>query len=121
MTDIGHESKPIEPIVGVRSPGGEIGVPSPPGGASQKAVGSRPSSLATLEVALPDLRKVLEGLGSHQNVGLTYVIDRETHSVIIKVIDRDTNEVLRQVPSEEMTKLRTVMRDLFGLLFKAKV
>lgn len=120
MTDIGHESKPIESVTGVGSPGGEVSVPSPPGRVSQKAAGSGPSSLATLEVALPDLKKVFEGLSLHQNVGLTYVIDRETHSVIIKVIDRDTNEVIRQVPSEEMTKLRAVMRDLFGLLFKAE-
>ncbi len=121
MADIAYESKPIEPIAGVRSPGGEISVPSPPKMTSQRAAGSGTSSPATREVALPDLKKILEGLVSHENVGLTYVIDRETHSVTIKVIDRDTNEIIRQIPSEEMTKLRAVMRDLFGLLFKAEV
>lgn len=121
MSDIGYESKPVGSVTGVRSPGGEISVPSPPVRASQKAAGSGPSSPATQAVALPDLKKVLEGLSPHQNVGLAYVIDRETHSVTIKVIDRDTNEIIRQIPSEEMTKLRAVMRDLFGLLFKAEV
>lgn len=120
MADIGHESKPIEPMMGVRSAGGEISAPLPPERGSHKAAGSGASSLATLEVAMPDLKKVLENLSPHQNVGLAYVIDRESHSVIIKVIDRDTNEVIRQVPSEEMTKLRAVMRGLFGLLFKAE-
>jgi flagellar protein FlaG len=121
MADIGYESKPIESVTGVRSPGGEISVPSPPGRVNQKAAGTVPSSPTKAEVALPDLSKVLEGLSPHSNVGLDYVIDRETHSVIIKVMDRDTNEVIRQIPSEEMQKLRATMRDLHGLLFKAEV
>lgn len=121
MPDIGNESKPIESVTGVRSSGGEGSGPSLPVRASQKAAGSGPSSPATQAVTLPDLKKVLEGLVPHENVGLAYVIDRETHSVTIKVIDRDTNEIIRQIPSEEMTKLRAVMRDLFGLLFKAEV
>lgn len=120
MANIGHESRPIEPMMGVSSSGGEISAPLPPERGSHKAAGSGASSLATLEVAMPDLKKVLENLSPHQNVGLAYVIDRESHSVIIKVIDRDTNEVIRQVPSEEMTKVRAVMRGLFGLLFKAE-
>jgi flagellar protein FlaG len=122
MNDIGSESKPIESVTGVRSPGGEGGGPSPPAvRVSQKAAGSGKISPATQAVASPDLKKVLEGVSSHENVGLTYVIDRETHSVTIKVMDRDTNEVIRQIPSEEMQKLSATMRDLQGLLFKAEV
>jgi flagellar protein FlaG len=121
MAAIDQGSQPIEPVPGIGSLGGKGNVPSPPGKTSQMAAGSGPSSAATREATLPDLRKVLDGLSPHQNVGLTYVIDRETHSVIIKVIDRDTNEVLRQVPPEELMKLRAAMRDLFGLLFKAEV
>jgi len=121
MNDIGSESKPIESVTGVRSPEGEGGGPSPPVRVSQKAAGSGKISPATQAVASPDLKKHLEGVSSHENVGLSYVIDRETHSVTIKVMDRDTNEVIRQIPSEEMQKLRATMRDLQGLLFKAEV
>lgn len=121
MVEIGRASKPIESVPGVGLFEGEVGVPSPLGGAGRLVTGSESSALRALEVAHPDLRKLLEGLSPHSNVGLTYVIDRETHSVIIKVIDRDTNEVLREVPPKEMTKLRAAMRDLFGLLFKAEV
>ncbi len=120
MADIGRESAPIGPVTAVGSPGGEVGVPSPPERVSRPEGGSRPPFHATAEVAIPDLRKVLEGLSPHSNIGLTYVIDRKTHSVIIRVIDRETNEVLRQVPPEEMTRLRAAMRDLFGLLFRAE-
>ena len=121
MNDIGSESKPIESVTGVRSPEGDSSGQSPPVRVSQKAAGSGKISPATQAVAPPDLKKALVGASSHENVGLSYVVDRETHSVIIKVMDRDTNEVIRQIPSEEMQKLRATMRDLHGLLFKAEV
>jgi len=121
MADIGYESKPIESVTGPRSSGGEISGPSPPERVSQKAAGSGESSPAKAETALRDLKKALGDVSSHENVGLNYTVDRETHSVIVKVIDRDTNEVIRQIPSEEMVKLRATMRDLQGLLFKAEV
>lgn len=121
MVEIGRASKPIESVTGVGLSEGEVGVPSLLGGAGRLVAGSESSALSALEVAHPDLRKLLEGLSPHSNVGLTYVIDRETHSVVIKVIDRDTNEILREVPPKEMTELRAAMRDLFGLLFKAEV
>lgn len=117
MAEIARESQPIESVTGVGSAGGRIGVLSLSGTASPSAGESRPSSLAALEVAMPNLGKILEGLASHSNIGLTYVVDRETHSVIVKVVDRDTNEVVRQIPPEEMTRLRAAMRDLFGSLF----
>ncbi len=116
MAEISHETTSIEAGVGVS--GGKAGIPLPPGGARRLPTGSESTAA---EVALPDLRKLLEDLSAHSNIGLTYVIDRETHSVTIKVIDRDTDEVLREVPSEEMRKLGAAMRDLFGLLFKAEV
>lgn len=70
---------------------------------------------------MPDLGKILEGLASRSNIGLTYVVDRDTHSVVVRVIDRDTNEVVREIPPEEMTRLRAAMRDLLGSLFKTEV
>lgn len=121
MAEIARESQPIESVTGVGSAESRIGILSLPGRVSPPAGESRPSPLATLEVAMPDLGKILEGLAPHSNIDLTYVVDRETHSVTIKVIDRDSHEVLRQIPSEEMVKLRAAMRDLLGLLFKAEV
>lgn len=121
MTEINRESNVIGPATAVRSSAGETGIPSLPGGGNRRANASGPPARGGAEVAPPDLSKVMEALKSRNNIGLTYVIDRETHSVIIKVIDRETNEVVREIPSEEMTKLRAAMRDLFGLLFKAQV
>lgn len=121
MGAIEEGNKPIEPVPGIGSLGGNGNVPSQPGKTGRMANESEPSSAATREGTLPGLSKVLEGVSPRQNVGLTYVIDQATNSVIIKVIDRDTNEVLRQIPPEEIRRLRAAMRDLFGLLFKAEV
>lgn len=122
MAEIARETESIEAITGVRSAGGgSVGGPSLAGRVSPPAGESTPSSLAALEVAIPDLGKVLGGLGSHSNIGLTYVVDRETRNVTIKVIDRDTSEVVREIPPQEITKLRAAMRDLFGSLFETEV
>lgn len=124
MAEIVRESQSIpivEPVTGIESAGGRIGILSLPGKAGAPAGESRPSPLAALEVAMPDLGRILEGSASHSNVGLAYVVDRETKSVIVRVIDRDTNEVVREIPAEEMRRLRGAMRDLFGSLFKAEV
>lgn len=121
MSEIRRESRPIEPVAGVAAPGGEGSVPIQTRGADKPASGSAPAVRHAAEVAGPDLSKLFEGLGPRDNIGLTYVVDQKTHSVIIKVIDRDTNEVVRQIPSEEMAKLKAAMRDLSGLLFKTQV
>lgn len=120
MAQIGREGTSIGPVTPVGSPTGEVGIPSLPGAGGRPVRRSEPPARGGAEVALPDLSKVIEALKSYTNIGLTYVVDRETHSVIIKVIDRETNEVVREVPPEEITRLRAVMRDLYGLLLKAE-
>lgn len=120
MTQIGRETHPIGSVNSVGSSADEIGVSATPRGESRPPCRPEPPAREGAEVALPDLSKVIETLKPRSNIGLTYVVDRETHSVIIKVIDRETNEIVREIPSEEMTKLRAAMRDLYGLLLRAE-
>lgn len=113
-------NNPIGPVSQVKSSGWEAGISPLPKEGSRRVRRSELPARRGADIALPDLSKVMEAFKSRANVGLTYIIDRETHSVIIKVIDRETNEVIREIPSEEMTKLRAVMRDLQGLLLKTQ-
>jgi uncharacterized FlaG/YvyC family protein len=119
-----QEIESITAIVGQGSLAVTASLPQQPG-RRERAAGPGPDGGASprpaLEVAHPDLGKLMQGLGPHVNIGVTYEVDRETKSVIIKVIDRDTNEVVRQIPPEEMVKLRAAMRHVFGLLFHAEV
>ncbi len=40
-----------------------------------------------------------------QNAELTFVLDRETHRPLVRIIDRETKEVIRQIPPEYALRL----------------
>ncbi len=42
--------------------------------------------------------------------------DKNTNSLVVKVIDRDTNEVIRQIPPEELLELTKTLNELSGNL-----
>ncbi|MDY0219612.1 MAG: flagellar protein FlaG [Desulfobacterium sp.] len=52
---------------------------------------------------------------------LSFQVDQESDSVIIKVIDKKNNGVIRQIPSEDILKLREKMSEMTGLLFNESV
>ncbi len=52
---------------------------------------------------------------------LTFQVDKETDTVVIKVIDKKTDEVIRQIPNEEILKLREKMKEMTGLLLSESV
>lgn len=49
-------------------------------------------------------------------VGLVFEVSRDMKDLIIKIVDRQTDRVLRQIPPEEMQRIRAAMRELVGLL-----
>ncbi len=50
------------------------------------------------------------------DVGLVFEVSRDGKDLIIKIVDRQSDRVLRQIPPEEMQKIRAAMRELVGLL-----
>jgi flagellar protein FlaG len=40
-----------------------------------------------------------------QNNELTFVLDRETHRPLVRIIDRETKEIIRQIPPEYALRL----------------
>jgi flagellar protein FlaG len=40
-----------------------------------------------------------------QNNELTFVLDRESHRAIVRIIDRKTNELIRQIPPEYVLRM----------------
>lgn len=51
------------------------------------------------------------------NVGLRFRVDDATGDTIVSVIDRDTGEVLRQMPPEQILRMRQRLQELMGVLF----
>jgi flagellar protein FlaG len=51
------------------------------------------------------------------NVSVRYKVDADTDDVVVMLIDRNTDEVLRQIPPEQILKMRHRLEELMGLLF----
>ncbi|MDX3904132.1 MAG: flagellar protein FlaG [Pigmentiphaga sp.] len=51
---------------------------------------------------------------------LTFSIDEDSGTVVVKVIDGDTQDVIRQIPSEEALALSRSLDQLKGLLLDGK-
>ena len=40
-----------------------------------------------------------------QNNELTFVLDRQTHRPLVRIVDRETREVIRQIPQEHVLRM----------------
>ena len=49
---------------------------------------------------------------------LQFSIDDKSGETVIKVVDSKTDEVVRQIPSEEVVRLRQRLEDVAGLIFR---
>jgi flagellar protein FlaG len=47
-----------------------------------------------------------------QDSELTFVLDRETHRPLVRLVDRNTNEVIRQIPPEYVLRIAAELREL---------
>ena len=64
-------------------------------------------------VATADLEKV----GLVFNKRLKFVVDHQSHEVIVKVIDKETDKVIKVIPPEELQRLHTKLKETIGFLF----
>ena len=51
------------------------------------------------------------------NVSVRYQIDTQTGDLIISLVNRDTQEVLRQVPPEQILRMRQRLEEMLGVIF----
>lgn len=52
---------------------------------------------------------------------LQFNVNKELGSVIVKIVDPDTNQVLKEIPSEDMQRLKLRIRKAIGNLFDETV
>jgi flagellar protein FlaG len=67
--------------------------------------------------AVTEVNAILKSMNHH----LQFSIDDRTNTVIVKLIDGETGEVIRQIPPEEIVRLRAYYRDQQGLLVNMAV
>lgn len=51
------------------------------------------------------------------NISVRYRFDSNTDDLVITLVNRDTEEVLRQLPPDQILKMRQRMEELMGLMF----
>jgi uncharacterized FlaG/YvyC family protein len=83
-----------------------------PADAVPARVDPREVKQATLEI-----NQALKALNDH----LQFSVDDATKSMVVKLVDGNTGEVLRQIPPEEILRLRAYYKDHQGLLFNNAV
>ena len=63
----------------------------------------------------------LEQISLAFNKKLKFVVDHESHEVIVKVIDAETDKVIKVLPPEELQRLHGKIKETIGFLFDEKV
>ncbi len=52
--------------------------------------------------------------------GIKFSISKDTGDIVVQVINRKTDEIIRQIPPEELLKLRAKLKEICGMLFDKK-
>ena len=50
------------------------------------------------------------------DVGLVFEVNRESRELVIKIVNRETHQVIRQIPAEEVQRLRAAMQSMLGVV-----
>jgi flagellar protein FlaG len=79
-----------------------------------------PLSIKPSEEELKDVVKAVNDFVNPFNNSLQFSIDKDSDTMVVKVIDTSTKEVIKQIPSEEMLALAKALDQLKGLLVKQK-
>ena len=67
---------------------------------------------------LDDVVSELNNLVRELHRELQFSVDNKSGDTIVKVIDRETDEVVRQIPSEEVVRLRQRLQEAAGTIFQ---
>lgn len=71
-------------------------------------------SMAEIKADTQELQKMSEMVAGKK---LQFSVNKELNSVVISIVDTATNQVVKQIPSEDMLKLKLRMRKAIGSVF----
>ena len=63
----------------------------------------------------------IERVGQAFDKKLQFVVDHQSHEVIVKVIDKSTDKVVKVLPPEELQRLHRKLRETIGFLCNERV
>ena len=71
-------------------------------------------NIAELKADSQALQKMTEMVGGSK---LQFSVNKELGSVVVSIVDSATNQVIKQIPSEDMQKLKLRIRKAIGSMF----
>jgi flagellar protein FlaG len=75
------------------------------------------SGKSDLEQSVKDLNNLVQNLQRE----LSFSVDEQSGEVVVKVVDQTTKELVRQIPAEEVLRVRQRLEQATGALFSDKV
>jgi flagellar protein FlaG len=70
----------------------------------------------TKDQILEALRK-FEAANINRKIALNWWVDETTEDVVVQVVERDTEKVIRQIPPEEVLRMRGRLQEFLGVFF----
>ena len=71
-------------------------------------------TMAEIKADSQALQKLTEMVGGNK---LQFSVNKELGSVVVSIVDSTTNQVIKQIPSEDMQKLKLRIRKAIGSMF----
>ena len=71
-------------------------------------------TIAEIKADSQALQKMTEMVGGNK---LQFSVNKELGSVVVSIVDSATNQVIKQIPSEDMQKLKLRIRKAIGSMF----
>ena len=71
-------------------------------------------NIADIKADSQALQKMTEMVGGNK---LLFNVNKELGSVVVSIVDPETEQVIKQIPSEEMQKLKLRIRKAIGSIF----
>jgi len=104
ITHLGRSAAGVQGPTSVR-PADRAGLPTNDAGVSRDAT--------QLDAVVSGINELVHELQRE----LHFAVDDQSGETVIKVIDRATDEVVRQIPSEDVLRLRQRLAEMSGALF----
>jgi uncharacterized FlaG/YvyC family protein len=76
--------------------------------------------MPSAEEILKDLDGINDQLKS-MNRSIRFSIDESLKDIVVKIVDKDSGEVIRQIPPDEVLRLREHFKEMVGLILEKTV
>jgi hypothetical protein len=97
-------------IEAIRSVAGADPGPGTPLRASGQGMGDTPSLPRARGPEVPVFPRA-------DDVGLVFEVNGESQELIIKIVNRETRQIIRELPPQEVQRMRAAMQSILGVVF----